>query len=64
MCVCDDDLLHREAVLLEKREDGGDLVSGIDDDGFARDLIAHDGAIALERTDGKNFVDHIGGSRC
>jgi hypothetical protein len=58
MCVRNDDPLHREAVLLEKREDGVDLVSGIDDDGFSRGLIAHNGAIALERTDGNDFVNH------
>jgi hypothetical protein len=35
-----------------------DIVSGIDDDGFLRLLIADDGAIALKGTYGKNLVNH------
>jgi len=33
--VGDDDLLDGEAMLLQEGDDAGDLVAGVDDDGFA-----------------------------
>jgi predicted component of type VI protein secretion system len=34
------------------------VVARIDDYGFAAGLVSHDGAIALQRADRENFVDH------
>jgi hypothetical protein len=56
--VGDDDLLDGERVFGEEGCDAGDLVAGVDDDGFAGDLVTEDGAVALERADGDDFVDH------
>jgi hypothetical protein len=39
-------------------EDAGDFVAGVDDDGLARLLVAEDGAIALQHSHRKHFVDH------
>ncbi len=58
MGMSDDDLSHGETMLLQPGEDFGDVVSGIDDDGFMRDFVPEDGAIAMERTDGKALKDH------
>src|SRR6185437_12500372 len=52
--VGDDDLLDGELVLVQRGEDLRNIGSWIDDDGFARGLIAKDGAVALELPDGKN----------
>jgi len=56
--VGDDDLLDGEGVPGEEGEDAGDVVAGIDDDGFAGGFIAEDGAVALEGAYGKGFEDH------
>ena len=56
--VGDDDLLDGEGVPGEKGEDAGEVVAGIDDDGFAGGLVAEDGAVALEGADGRGFEDH------
>jgi len=56
--VGDDDLLDGEPVFGEEGEDAGDVVAGVDDDGFAGGLVAEDGAVALEGTDGEGFEDH------
>ena len=56
--VGDDDLLDGEVVLGEQGEDAGDVVAGVDDDGFAGGFVAEDGAVALEGADGEGFVDH------
>ena len=42
----------------ETAVDAADLVAGIDDDGFAGFLVAQDGAVALQRADGKGLEDH------
>jgi hypothetical protein len=57
--VGDDDLLEGEVVLFKQGDDAGDLVAGIDDDGFVGGLVAEDGAVALEQADGEDFVDHV-----
>ena len=57
--VGDDNLAHGKAMLLQPGEDLRNVVSGIDDDGLTRNLIAQDGAIAAQRTDGKGFQDHV-----
>jgi hypothetical protein len=58
MGMSDDDLAQGEAMLLQPGEDLGDVVPGIDDQGFVRDFVPQDGAIAMERTDGKALKDH------
>ena len=57
MSVGHHDLLYDEVVFLKDGENGLDLITRINDDGFSGCLVAHDGAVALERTNGKNFVD-------
>ena len=56
--VGDEDLLDGEIVALEEGEDARNLVAGIDDDGLAGGLVAEDGAVALQRADGEDLVDH------
>ncbi len=56
--VGDDDLLYGELMLGKGADDAGDVVAGIDHDGFAGDFVAEDGAVALERADDEDFVDH------
>jgi hypothetical protein len=58
MGVGDDDLPDGEAVLFESGHNAGDVAAGIDHDGLARDLVTEDGAVALERADDEDFVDH------
>jgi hypothetical protein len=57
--VGDDNLPQGEAMLLQPGEDLRNVVSGIDDDGVMRSLIAQDGAIAAQRSDRKTFEDHV-----
>ena len=42
----------------EDGEDARDVVAGVDDHGFAGGLVSKDGAVALERADGEDFMDH------
>jgi len=42
----------------ERAEDQGDVVSGVDDDGFTRGFVAEDGAVAGEEADGEGFAEH------
>jgi hypothetical protein len=56
--VGDDDLLDGEVVAGKECEDAGDVVAGVHDDGLAGGFVAEDGAVALEETDGKDFVNH------
>ena len=56
--VGDHDLLDGEAMFPEQGEDTGDVVAGVDDDGFAGAFVTEDGAVAPERAYGKDFVDH------
>ena len=56
--VGDEDLLEVEAEAGEAAMDAGDLVAGIDDDGLAGCLVAEDGAVAVQRADGKGLEDH------
>ena len=58
MGMSDDDLAQGETMLLQPGEDFGDVVTGIDNQGFVRDFVPQDGAIAMERTDGKALNDH------
>jgi hypothetical protein len=56
--VGDDDLLDGEVVFVEDGDDARDLVAGVDDDGFEGDLVAQDGAVALQGADGEDFMNH------
>jgi hypothetical protein len=56
--VGDEDLLQSESERGEAAVDAGDFVAGVDDDGLAGFLVGKDGAIALQRADGKGFEDH------
>jgi hypothetical protein len=56
--VGDEDLLESEAEGGEAAMDAGDLIAGVDDDGFAGFLVGEDGAVALQRADGKGFENH------
>jgi hypothetical protein len=56
--VRNDDSLHAQFVLRQNGQDLVDLVSGINDYGFAALLVAKNGAIALQYADWQDFVDH------
>ena len=56
--VGDDDLLHRQPVSLHHGHDVFDVVAGIDDHGFFCLFIADHRAIALQRADREDLVDH------
>lgn len=56
--VGDEDLLELEAQLGEAAVDAADFVAGVDDDGLARSFVAQNGAVALQRADGKGLKDH------
>jgi hypothetical protein len=54
----DDDLLDLQVMLAEEREDVVNVIAGVDDHRFARSLVANNRAVALQRPDGKDFVNH------
>ena len=56
--VGDDDLLDGEVVLVEDAEDGRDVVAGVDNDGLEGGFVAEDGAVAVQRADDEDLVDH------
>jgi len=56
--VGDDDLLDLQIVFADDSLDVFDVVAGVDDHGFVSALVADDGAIALQRADGEDFMDH------
>lgn len=57
--MSDEDVFDGEGVLPQQSHDSRDLVAGVYDDGFAGDLVAEDGAVALEGADGEDFVNHV-----
>jgi hypothetical protein len=57
--VGDDDLLDLQVMLAEERENVLNVVPGVDDQGFVRGLVANDRTVALQRPDGKDFVNHV-----
>src|SRR3954463_4938172 len=59
MRVSDDNLLHSQVVLGHNRQHSLDVVAGIDDDSFATDVIPDDRAIALQRPNREDFVNHV-----
>ena len=58
--VGDDDLFDRESVFSKDCHDARNVVAWVDDDGFVGVFISKDGAVALQRTDGEDLVDHMG----
>lgn len=56
--VSHDDLLEFEVVLGEPAMNSRDFVAGVNDDGFPPGFVAEQGAVALERADGKGFENH------
>src|SRR5262249_4744831 len=54
-------VFQREPRLTKNIQDFIYLVSGIDDHGLVRLLVADDGAVTLQQADGKNFVEHKSG---
>ena len=57
--VGDDDLFDLQIVFADQGEDVFDFVTGVDDHGFVGGFVADDGAVALQRADGEDFVDHF-----
>jgi len=53
-----DDGFYGESVAAEDVHDAVDFVAGVEDDGFPRDGIADDGAIALQQADRNSEVQH------
>src|SRR5712692_9225672 len=56
--MCDDNLFHLEIVLADEGEDIFDVVTGINHHRLERAFVTNDGAVALQRAHGKDFVDH------
>jgi hypothetical protein len=56
--VGDDDLFDLQVVLADEGENILNVVAGVDHHGFVSSLVANNGAVALQRADGENFVDH------
>jgi hypothetical protein len=54
----DHDLLDLQVMLADEPEDVLNVIAGIDDHRFASGFIADDRAVALQRPDGEDFVDH------
>jgi hypothetical protein len=59
MRMGNDNLLQLELRLSQDLQDILDLIAGIDDHGFAGLLIADDRAVALQRPDWEDSVEHI-----
>jgi len=57
--VSDNYLLDLKIVPTNYFQNIVDIVAGIDHHRFMADLIPDDRAIALQWTDGENFVDHL-----
>ena len=54
MMIC----LRVSLCLVRRVEYFGDVFAGVDDDRFARDLVAEDGAIAAQHSDWEGFKNH------
>jgi hypothetical protein len=55
--VSDDDLFELELVPIQDSKDSLNLVAGIDHKRFACVLVANNGAITAEKSDGKDLVN-------
>src|SRR5260370_22315633 len=56
--VGDDDLFYYQVVLTDDGENILNIVARIDDHGFASGFVANDRAVTLQRTYGKDLVNH------
>ncbi len=56
--VGDDDLFDLETMLAHHGEDVIDLIAWVNDHSFVSGLVSDDRAVALQRADGEDFVDH------
>jgi len=54
MTICFD----QQMVLGDKRKNLVDVIAGVNDHRLTAGLIANDGTVALEWSDGKDFVNH------
>src|SRR5580658_174141 len=54
----DEDLFEGKSEFDQAPVNACDFVAGIDDDGLVSYFVAENGAVALQRTDGKRFEDH------
>ncbi len=57
--VGNEDLLEFEAQFGEASVDAADFVAGIDDNGLSGLFVAQQGAVALQRADGKGLKNHM-----
>jgi hypothetical protein len=55
-----DNLLDLQIVFANQRENVVDVVARVNHHGFVRILVADHGAVALQRANRKDFVDHGG----
>ena len=62
--VGDDDFFDGEAVGGEDGDDARNVVAWVNDNGFVGGLVSKDGAVALQRTDGEDLVDHKDSGLC
>src|SRR5579872_608 len=60
MRVGNDNLLYLQVVFAHYCENVLYFSAGIDDHGFVRGLVANHRAVALQRANGKDFVNHCG----
>ena len=51
-------LLDLQVMLADEREDFLNVIPRVNHHGFAGGFVADDRAVALQRTDGKNLVNH------
>jgi hypothetical protein len=58
MRVCNDDLLDLELMLIDDGENLFDFIAGIDNHALVRALVTNDGAVALQRANRNDDVDH------
>src|SRR5689334_4724578 len=58
MRVGDGDLFHLQVMFRDNRQHVFNVITGINDDCFPGGLVADDGAVALQRANRKNLVDH------
>ncbi len=59
--MSDHDLLDFQVMFFDQSENVIDIVAGVDHHRFASDIVPDDGAIALQGSDRKDFVNHGSG---
>jgi hypothetical protein len=56
--VSDNDLLYLKLLLAQHSKNVINVIARIDNHGLVRGLISDDRTVALQRSDGKDFMDH------